>query len=447
MPSQHTQFVVDCPVKCIFITYQDACISAICFYGWGYAFASYNPAEENLFIGTSNFFLGMEDGTNYRSFFFQWAFAATAATIVSGAVAERIKIQAYFLYSIVITSIIYPVVVHWVWADDGFMCNWHVRVGEEPFINNTVNLIDFAGSGVVHLTGGICALVGAIFTGPRIGRFSDNRFCGCFGRKPNGTVAEHVGHNRVFATLGVFILWFGWYGFNAGSTLDIAGYGADAGRVTVTTTLAAASGAFTAMAFSMIITTPRCRTFDVIAPLNGVLAGLVSITAGCAAVTPEAAIGIGLIGGLVFSFSSVLLKALRIDDPLDAFSVHGACGIWGVIATGFFYNEAYICKTEDGCYRGAQIGMQIVGVIFIILWTSVTSIIMFGLLRVGGVLRVDEESELKGLDLDHHMGYTGILRYDEEMALIKAKEIAVRGSVRIVSLGPPSTSGPPSTPN
>jgi len=404
----------------------DACISAICFFGWGYAFASANKEGENKFIGTENFFLSAEDGTSFRRFFFQWAFAATAATIVSGAVAERIKIQSYFLYSIIITSIIYPVVVHWVWAADGFM---HIRdaVATEPFIPQTVNLIDFAGSGVVHLTGGICALVGAIFTGPRIGRFKDNRFCGCFGRKPNGQLAEHTAHNRVFAALGVFLLWFGWYGFNAGSTLDITSYGTTAGRVTVTTTLAAASGAITAMAFSMLTTHPVCQTFDVIAPLNGVLAGLVSITAGCAAVTPQGAVGIGLAGGIVFSVSSMILKALRIDDPLDAFSVHGACGTWGVIATGLFYHEKYVVCTGCTVNRGAQIGMQIVGVIFIILWTSVTSIMMFGFLRLGGVLRVDDECELKGLDLDHHMGYTGLLRYKEEMALIRAQNIAMQG--------------------
>ena len=415
---------------CTFPIHQDACISAICFYGWGYAFASYNPDEENYFIGTSNFFLTSEDGQSYRTFFFQWAFAATAATIVSGAVAERIKIQAYFLYSIVITSLIYPVVVHWVWADDGFMCNWHAKVDTKPFIAGSKNLIDFAGSGVVHLTGGMCALVGAIFTGPRIGRFPDNRCCGCFGRKPSAK-STHTAHNRVFATLGVLILWFGWYGFNAGSTLDISGYGAMAGRVTVTTTLAAASGALMAMTFSLIANRRPCRNFDVIAPLNGVLAGLVSITAGCAVVTPEGSIGIGLVGGLVYSLSSWLMQILRIDDPLDAFSVHGSCGIWGVIATGFFYHQDYICPdTTVPCtvYRGSQTAMQIVGVLLIIVWTAATSAVMFGMLRLGGLLRVDEESEIRGLDFDHHMGYTGILRYDLELASIKAApKIALKG--------------------
>merc|ERR1712113_101201 len=244
----------------------DASIAAISFFAWGYAFAYGDPNTEdnlpsfshanesgNFFIGTSNFFLTAEPGDGYRNFFFQWAFAATAATIVSGAVAERIKIPAYFIYSFVITSFIYPVVVHWVWSGDGFMCNWHADVETNPFIADSVNLIDFAGSGVVHLTGGVCALVGAIFTGPRIGRFPDRRCCGCFTPRSD-KIVKHEAHNRVFASLGVVILWFGWYGFNAGSTLDISGYGTNAGRITVTTTLAAASGAVAAMMCSLLTT-------------------------------------------------------------------------------------------------------------------------------------------------------------------------------------------------
>merc|ERR1712151_535067 len=401
----------------------------MCFYGWGYAFAYGDPDLEdnlptfshsnesgNFFIGVSNFFLTAEDGNGYRNFFSQWAFAATAATIVSGAVAERIKIPAYFIYSFVITSIIYPVVVHWVWSADGFMCNWHADVATNPLVPKSVNLIDFAGSGVVHLTGGMCALIGAIFTGPRIGRFKDNKFCGFFTPKSK-KVMNHEPHNRVFAALGVLILWFGWYGFNAGSTLDIAGYGTNASRITVTTTLAAASGAITVMIIQLLATRPVCKGYDVMAPLNGILSGLVSITAGCNAVTPEGSLGIGVIGGFVYSFSSFLLRRLRIDDPLDAFSVHGACGIWGVIAVGFFGVQEYICgEANSNCITMAgQTGMQIVGVCFIILWTSVTSILIFGLLKVFKLLRASEDSEIHGLDQDHHMGYTGVLRYLQEV--------------------------------
>ena len=372
-----------------------------------------------------------EDGSNYRSFLFQWAFAATAATIVSGAVAERIKIQAYFIYSIVITAFIYPVVVHWVWADAGFMCNWHAKVKTEPFIANSMNLIDFAGSGVVHLTGGICALVGAIFTGPRIGRFPDRRYCGCFQPDTGGKVIKHEAHNRVYASLGVLLLWFGWYGFNGGSTLDISEYGSKASRVTVTTTLAAAAGALTTMSISMLTVEPLCANFDVMAPLNGILAGLVSITAGCAVVTPQGALGVGVIGGLVYMFSSSLLKKLRIDDPIDAFSVHGACGIWGVIATGFFGVKEYICDdTKPNCITiTGQTAMQVVGVLFIIVWTTLLSVVLFAVLKLIRCLRAREHAEIRGLDLDHHLGYTGLLRYRAELQFTSGDLDAENASV------------------
>merc|ERR1712000_299811 len=185
--------------------------------------------------------------------------------------------------------------------------------------------------------------------------------------------------------------------------------------------MAAATGAITAMCLSLLTTRPLCKAYDVMAPLNGILAGLVSITAGCNVVTPEGSIGIGLIGGLVYSISSILLKKLRIDDPLDAFSVHGACGIWGVVATGFFGVQEYICgDPASNCVNLAgQTAMQIVGVLCIILWTSVTSTLLFGALRWGNLLRVDKEAEIRGLDFDHHLGYTGILRYKEEFALTK----------------------------
>jgi len=391
----------------------DACIGAVCFYGWGYAFA-YGDEKGNKFIGTTNFFLTKEDGTSYRSFFFQWAFAATAATIVSGAVAERIKIQAYFLYSLIITSIIYPVCVHWVWSTDGLMCNWSP---DAPLIANSVNLIDFAGSGVVHLTGGICALVGAIFTGPRIGRFPDNKCCGCY-TPASKKAMKHEPHNRVYVTLGVLILWFGWYGFNAGSTLDIQGYGVNASRVTVTTTLSAASAAIVSMCVSMLVTRPICKKYDVMAPLNGILAGLVSITAGCNVVSPEGSVGIGIIGGVVYSLSSMLLKYMRIDDPLDAFAVHGACGIWGVIAVGFFAVPEYV--GADNFQLGWQFVMQLVGTLLIIAWTTATSVLLFGLMRLCKILRVDEETEILGLDMDHHLGYTGVLRYQDELNKLTA---------------------------
>lgn len=233
----------------------------------------------------------------------------------------------------------------------------------------------------------------------------------------NNEVLQHEGHNRVYASLGVLILWFGWYGFNAGSTLDISGYGSNAARITVTTTLAAAGGAISSLTFAMLKTSPRCKQYDVTAPLNGILAGLVSITAGCNHVSPEGSLGIGIIGGVLYSFSSCVLKKLRIDDPLDAFAVHGACGIWGVIAVGLFGLKEYICDDPaSNCVTmEGQTTMQLVGVLLIIAWTAGTSIVLFGLLRLANMLRVREEVEIHGLDMDHHLGYTGLLRYRDEM--------------------------------
>merc|ERR1712187_865948 len=184
----------------------------------------------------------------------------------------------------------------------------------------------------------------------------------------------------------------------------------------VTTTLAAASGAVAAMLCSLLTTRPLCKAYDVVAPLNGILAGLVSITAGCNVVSPEGSIGIGLVGGVVYAVSSALLRKMRIDDPIDAFSVHGACGIWGVIAVGPFGIQEFICgDAASNCITmPGQTLMQIVGVLVIIAWTGITSTILFGLLNVYTLLRASQETELHGLDLDHHMGYTGVLRQKQE---------------------------------
>lgn len=269
--------------------------------------------------------------------------------------------------------------------------------------------------------GGFAALVGAIVTGPRIGAFKDAKACACWSPvaegKPN---LPHKEHNRMYAALGVAILWFGWYGFNAGSTLDITGYGSNAARITVTTTLSAASAAITVMICSLV--SSNCRTFDLMAPLNGVLAGLVSITAPCNVVSPEGAVGIGIIGGIVYFCGSKVVKLLRIDDPLDAFAVHGLCGAWGVLSVGPFAIVKYVCGSADSdCMdNGSQSLMQLVGCLLIMVWTVGTSLIAFMILRVTGQLRVTEEDEVRGMDALHHAGYTGILRLKEEMASTEA---------------------------
>jgi Amt family ammonium transporter len=385
----------------LFKNIMDACIGAICWWLLGFGFA-YGTADDGGFIGAGNFALKAEDGTTYKNWFFQWAFAATAATIVSGAVAERTKLSAYFIYCIVLTSFIYPVVVHWGWDSEGFMCNW----GSSVLISGSVNLVDFAGSGIVHMTGGFAGLVGAIMVGPRTGRFSADN--------------PHAPHNKLFCALGVAILWFGWYGFNCGSTLIInmpAGedgvlygdgydYGFQAARVAVTTTIGAAAGGITVMLWRLLYSVVKngCDhlNFDLLGSLNGVLAGLVSITASCKAVTPEGAFAVGFVGGLVYILSSNMLVKLKIDDPLDACPVHGFCGIWGVLSVAVCGHPPYIGAEN----MGAQFAMQLVGALIILVWVVVTSLIMFALIKFIPFcgLRVSEEVEAMGLDVSEHGG-------------------------------------------
>jgi len=334
-------------------------------------------------------------GGYYAGWMFQWAFAAAASTIVSGAVAERCQFKAYLAYTAVLTGIIYPVVVHWGWSAKGWLSPW---VGVEPYLGAN-GMIDFAGSGIVHMTGGVAALVGAIFLGPRTGRFS-----------PSGEVIDMPGHSSVLVALGTFILWFGWYGFNPVSTLAFE-YMETAARVAVTTTLGAAAGGISALSIHYSLT----KHLDVGPMCNGILAGLVSVTGNCVVVEPWAAAVIGAIGAAVYYGFSALIKKLKIDDPLDASAVHGACGAWGVIAAGLFAKQKYVLN-DYGCEGGAddygafyggggkQLGNQIAGVLAIIAWVGSTSAILFGSLKAAGVLRVPVEEEEVGLDTSHHGG-------------------------------------------
>ena len=321
----------------------DACFGAIGWYLTGYAFAYGDKTKEicdnlnncedvndgNVFIGTKNFALYDLPRDQFGFWFFQFAFAATAATIVSGAVAERMKFQAYLLYATFLTMFVYPVVVHWVWSGSGWLSAFkHPNVGS-LFIN--VGSIDFAGCGVVHMVGGIAAFCGALILGPRNGRFDSQ-----------GKAIPMPGHNASLAILGVFILWFGWYGFNPGSTLAIIDSSSIASTCALTTTLAAAGGTIATLFLSMIweLIHTKKIVWDLIIASNGTLAGLVSITASCSIVKPWAAICIGILGGLFYFISSnLVLHFLNIDDPLDAISVHGSCGAWGLLAAGLFAGE------------------------------------------------------------------------------------------------------------
>ena len=336
-----------------------------------------------------------ENPEYFATWMFQWAFAATAATIVSGAVAERCKFVAYLTYTTALTAFIYPIVVHWAWSSHGWLSAFTEK-GKVPFLKAN-GFMDFAGSGVVHMTGGAAALVGSIFLGPRAGRFT-----------PKGAVVAMPGHSTVLAALGTFILWFGWYGFNPVSTLKFE-YMGDAARVAVTTTLAAATGGCTTLAIHVALNNPP----DIFPALNGILSGLVSITGPCSVVEPWAAAFIGFIGGFVYYGSSTLLKKLQIDDPLDAAPVHFFCGIWGVIAVGLFAEKTYTLnlygKDVDsyGALLGSdgkQLGNQIIGVLAITGWVCTTCSIVFGTLKALKLLRVNAEDEELGLDSSHHGG-------------------------------------------
>ncbi len=291
---------------------------------------------------------------------FQVAFAATAATIVSGAVAGRLKFSAYLIYSVVLTGLIYPISGYWKWGG-----GWLDQLG----------FYDFAGSLVVHAVGGFAGLAGAIVLGPRIGRFTKEGI-------PNAM----PGSNLALSALGVFILWVGWYGFNPGSQLAITG--ADNTNavmlIAANTTLAAAAGAI----FAMITAWVKFNKPDLTMALNGALAGLVGITANCDSVTNNEAIIIGLIAGILVVFGILLLDKLRIDDPVGAWPVHGLCGIWGGIAAGIF--------------GGHDIVAQIIGSVAIPVWAFLTMYILFSILKSLNLLRVSEEEEILGLDISEH---------------------------------------------
>lgn len=395
----------------------DACVGALVWWAWGHSFAyGENGAKPNEIIGGTNFFMsnkqdvspdpdekdsGFNNANTFFAFWmFQWAFAATAATIVSGAVAERCQFAAYLTYTMVLTGLVYPIVVHWVWSGEGWLSAFRDmdQDGEYDILfDQTLGLVDFAGSGVVHMTGGGAALMGALVLGPRYGRFG-----------ADGTVMDLPGSSVALSTLGVLILWFGWYGFNPASTLVFYGSMYVASKCAVTTTLAAASGGVTVLIVDVGFGNPP----DVGPALNGILAGLVSITAGCSVVEPYAAASIGVVGGLIYYFASNALRKLQVDDPLDASPVHFFSGMWGVISVGFFATPANVMnvygrKTDVGLFYGGdglQLGIQCLGAVSIAVWTCGISFILFSTLKVLGMLRVPQEEEITGLDISHHGG-------------------------------------------
>ncbi len=334
-------------VNIVMKNFMDFSVGAITYWAFGFALA-YGGSTLGGFLAYGDFFLEGQAST----YFFQVVFAATAATIVSGAVAER-------------TKLIYPIVTHWVWSGQGWL--------------GDLGFIDFAGSGVVHMVGGFAALAGVMVVGPRIGKYDDN-----------GSPLPLPGSSMVAGALGVFILWFGWYGFNVGSAL--AAVDVNLAAIAVTTTLSAGAASIAAMYTSMISGKP-----DVSMTLNGALAGLVGITAGCANVNNLGAVLIGLASGVLVVYSINFLEKKGIDDAVGAISVHGICGAWGVLAVAIF-------DTTDGLFFGGSslFVPQLIGIAAIGAWAFLTS---YGVLKaidsiVG--LRVTPEEEIAGLDASEH---------------------------------------------
>ena len=328
----------------------------------------------NGFVGNSMFMFdggseaaiatGNSVGFNWAFLLFQTVFCATAATIVSGAVAERTKFSAYLIYSLLICGLIYPLFGSWAWGGLFAGGGWLENLG----------FLDFAGSTVVHSIGGWAALAGAIVVGARKGKYGKD-----------GKTTVILGHNIPIGALGVFILWLGWFGFNAGSTTAVGG---DMAYIAVTTNLAAAAGALAAGLMSWFIFGKPDPSFA----LNGALAGLVSITAGCDIMSPSMAVLTGLAGGCIVIGSVMLFDRLRIDDPVGAISVHGVCGVWGTLAIGLFSSKA----------GWSQLGIQAIGVSAAFIWSFGVSMIMFLAIKHTIGMRVLDEEEELGLDISEH---------------------------------------------
>ena len=348
-------------VNIVMKNFMDFSVGAITYWAFGFALA-YGGTTLGGFLAYGSFFLEGDSIT----YFFQVVFAATAATIVSGAVAERTKFSAYLLFQPFICCVIYPIVTHWVWSGQGWL--------------GDLGFIDFAGSGVVHMVGGFAALAGVQIVGPRIGKYDDN-----------GNPQVIPGSSMVAGALGVFILWFGWYGFNVGSAL--AAVDVDLAAIAVTTTLSAAAGSITAMYTSMISGKPNVGM-----TLNGALAGLVGITAGCANVNNLGAVLIGLVSGVLVVYSINFLEKKGFDDAVGAVSVHGICGIWGVLAVAIF-------DTTDGLVYGGGATLflpQLIGILAIGAWAYGTSFLVFKVIDSTVGLRVTAEEEIAGLDATEH---------------------------------------------
>src|SRR4051794_19671326 len=385
-------------LECVF----DTCLCGLLYWAIGFAFQF---GAGNGLIGHQFFFLhGMTDsygstGVAFLAFFlFQFAFADTASTITSGAMVGRTGFKGDILYSACVSGFIYPIFGHWVWGPGGWLGN---TMGWFHGLSDGLVFRDFAGSTVVHTVGGVVALAGCIALGPRLGRK--------FKRDGGGPLPPH---DLTMASIGAVILWFGWYGFNPGSTLSAMDW-VGIGRVAANTTLAACAGGMVAL----LLVYPRSKKWDLGMSLNGFLGGLVAVTAPCYWVSPMGAILIGGIAGIVVPLGVDFMEHRRWDDPIGAVPVHGMCGIWGTLSVGLFASGQFGIPTADGAdtttvvkglfYGGgtAQLRAQLIGSLTcVIIVTGVALIVMYTIKSIRGSwnLRVDKDGELEGLDLHEH---------------------------------------------
>ncbi|MFX3633790.1 MAG: ammonium transporter [Candidatus Pristimantibacillus sp.] len=358
-------------------------LGALIYWAVGYGFAF--GGNGNAFIGMGDFFFnpgvtGDDEGIPKSVFFlFQLAFAAVSLSIAWGGFAERAKLSSYLVFTVIFVAVIYPVVAHWIWGG-----GWLAEDGAQ----------DFAGSTVVHLTGALAAFAATILLKPRIGKFNKD-----------GSANEISGHNQVFTALSVLLLWVGWFGFNAGSTLAIGdGF---FGYVAFTTMLGAGAGAIAALLISWAVTGKA----DITTTLNGTLAGLVAITASCAFVDPWAAVVIGLVAGVLVFFSAKFFEKMKVDDPIYAMSVHGIAGIWGTLANGIFATQALAEKVgvgqggiiDTGSWK--QLWVQFESVVVCGAFVLAASFLVLGVMKMIMGFRVTEEQEIVGLDLSEHGAY------------------------------------------
>lgn len=397
-------------------------ISSLAFYilGWGLMFGDgsrFVGLQGLLFVSgsdnspaTGDAYQGVYSAINWAGvpiwakYFFQLVFAGTAATIVSGAVAERIKFGSFIVFSFIMVGIIYPIIGHWIWGG-----GWLQKLG----------MWDFAGSTVVHSVGGWAALAGILMLGPRIGKYSRE-----------GKVNPIPGHNMTAACIGTFVLWFGWFGFNPGSTM--AASPGDIARIAVTTNSAAAAAAFSAtLAAWFMLGKP-----DLSMTLNGCLAGLVAITAPCAFVSVGSSVVIGLIAGFVVVAAVLMFDRLKIDDPVGATSVHLVCGIMGTLFVGLFAQDSIMPKTTgNGLFFGGGFTLlkaQLIGAVTVGIFTFAISLVAWAIIKAIMGLRVSPEEEMEGLDYGEH----GIVAYPDFQAVTHSVGAPGSGSASGYQMSP-----------